>query len=200
MIKVGGSLLDLPDLPARLANLLADFSRPRPVLVCGGGPTVELIRRWDRLYGIGEEEGHWIAVRALTLNALVLARILPQVEVVESLPGAERAWEAGKTPLLDVHRFLRDVDERAGDPLPRRWRVTSDSIAARVARACEAPELILLKSVSPAEPATIELAARLGIVDPHFPVAARDVPRVILINLRAEEPKEVVLAPEPAGP
>ncbi|MCH7892075.1 MAG: hypothetical protein IH921_11295, partial [Gemmatimonadetes bacterium] len=53
-IGVGGSLLDLPDLAARLTNFLADFSRPRPVMVCGGGPTVELIRRWDREFDLGE--------------------------------------------------------------------------------------------------------------------------------------------------
>jgi hypothetical protein len=71
--EVGGRLLDLPEMPGRLASLLADFARARPIVVCGGGATVDLIRDWDRLYGIGEEAAHWLVVRALTglsLNTL----------------------------------------------------------------------------------------------------------------------------------
>ena len=84
VIKIGGSLLGLPDLAQRVANFLADFSRPRPVLTCGGGPTVDLIRRWDRLHGIGEEASHWISVKALGINAHVLAGALPGLELTDT--------------------------------------------------------------------------------------------------------------------
>ncbi len=195
VIKLGGSLLNLPDLPARLGNFLADFSRPRPVLLCGGGETVELIRRWDRAYNLGEEASHWIALQALTINALVLERAVPQLEHVESASAFPAAWAKGKVPLYDAYRFIRDVDEASPDPLPRRWRVTSDSIAARVATTLGAGEVILLKSVTPPDGLTTDEAARQGIVDPHFPIAARDVPRVVMVSLREDEPREVVLRP-----
>ena len=193
VIKLGGSLLDLPDLQPRLKNFLADLSRPHPVFTCGGGSTVELIRRWDRAFDLGEEASHWIAVRALTINSLVLERALPVLERAESSSAFASIWARGKVPLYDAYCFLRDADEASRDPLPRRWRVTSDSIAARMAAVLGAPEVILLKSVTPPEGITIEAAARAGIVDPHFPVASRDLDRVVLVNLREEEPREIVV-------
>jgi aspartokinase-like uncharacterized kinase len=193
VIKVGGSLLDLPDLPARLGNFLGDFSRPRPVLLCGGGPTVELVRTWDQLYDLGEEPSHWIALQALALNALLLERILPSLQRVESPKAFPGVWKGRKVPLYDAYRFIRDWDERSQDPLPRRWRVTSDSIAARMAAHFGAEEVVLLKSVTAPEGMTIVEAAQNGIVDPHFPVAVEGVPRVVVVNLREEEPRETLL-------
>jgi aspartokinase-like uncharacterized kinase len=195
VIKLGGSLLDLPDLPGRVANFLADFSRPSPVLLCGGGDTVELIRRWDRSFDLGEEASHWIALQALTINALVIERAVPQLAYVQSPAEFAAIWARGQVPLYDAHRFIRDVDDHSPDPLPRRWRVTSDSIAARMARALGAAEVVLLKSVSVPENMTLDEAARQGIVDPHFPMAARDVPRIVAVNLRDDEPRETVILP-----
>ncbi len=196
VIKLGGSLLDLPDLPRRLKSFLSDFSRPRPVLVAGGGELVEQIRKWDRAYALGEEPSHWIALRALTISALAMERILEDVEHVETIEALQVAWHRGKVPLFDAYRFILDVDERSHDPLPRRWRVTTDSIAARMATTLGAPELILLKSVTPDEGLSIADAARRGIVDPHFPQAARGIQRVVVVNLREDDPKEIVLEPE----
>ncbi|MBI4604794.1 MAG: uridylate kinase [Planctomycetes bacterium] len=193
VIKLGGSLLGLPDLPARLKGFLADFARPCPVLLCGGGDLVERIRAWDRAFDLGEEASHWIAVRALTINALVLERAVPILEHAETSRRFPSIWRRGKVPLYDAYRFVRDVDEARADPLPRRWRVTSDSIAARMAACLGAGEVVLLKSVTVPEGTTVEEAARQGIVDPHFPTAARDVARVAVVNLRDEEPKEAVL-------
>ena len=193
VIKLGGSLLELPDLPERLGNFLADFSRPRPVLLCGGGSIVEQIRAWDRAYAIGEEPSHWIAVRALTITALVTERILPGVEHVETIEALQVAWHRGRVPLLDPYRFLLDIDECSHDPLPRRGRVTSDSIGARMAVTLGAPELILLKSITPTEGLSFEEAAVQGIVDPHFPQVAQTIPRVVIVNLRENAPREVAL-------
>jgi aspartokinase-like uncharacterized kinase len=196
VIKLGGSLLDLPELPGRLANFLADFARPRPIVVCGGGPTVDLIRAWDRLYAIGEEESHWIAVQALTLNALVLERVVPRLEHVQSPRDFRRVWNAEKTPLYDAYRFLKDLDEPSPDPLPRRWRVTSDSIAARMATLLGASELVLLKSIALPGGTTIESAVEEGVVDPHFAVAAMALPRVVTVDFRDPNVPETVLVTE----
>jgi aspartokinase-like uncharacterized kinase len=197
IIKLGGSLLELPDLPLRLRSFLSDFSRPRPVLLCGGGATVDLIRRWDRLFALGEEASHWISLQALTINALVLERACPELVRTVHHRELEAVWERGRVPLHDAHRFILDVDDHRPDPLPRRWRVTSDSIAARMAAAFGAEEVILLKSVTPREGLTVADAAREGLVDPHFPTAAAGVPRVVIVNLREAEPLERELPMSP---
>jgi aspartokinase-like uncharacterized kinase len=193
VIKVGGSLLDLPELPARLANFLADFTRPRAVVACGGGPTVDLVRAWDRLHAIGEEESHWIAVRALTLNALLLERAVPRLRCVESPREFRRVWREERTPLYDAYRFLMDLDAPSPAPLPRRWRVTSDSIAARMAVLLGAPEVVLLKSLTVPAGTTVEKAVEEGIVDPHFAVASRGLDRIVTVNLRDPEAPETAL-------
>ncbi len=198
VIRLGGSLLGLPDLPARLADVLGDFSRPRPILIVGGGEPVECLRRWDRLYGLGEETCHWLALRVLSIHTGVVEQLAPDLAAVD-VPGACPAlWQRGKTPVLDSHRFIADVDAHAPDPMPRRWRVTSDSIAARIATTLGAPEVVLLKSTTfPPGLSTIEAAAK-GLVDPHFPTAARDVERIVSVNLRDDSPAESVLVQPPA--
>jgi aspartokinase-like uncharacterized kinase len=194
VVKVGGSLLDLPDLPARLENFLADFSRPCPVVLVGGGDVVEQIRKWDRAYALGEEASHWIALQALTITAMVLERAAPILERVESRHDLPRVWGRKKVPLYDAHRFIRDVDGHSREPLPRRWRVTSDSIAARMASELGAPEVILLKSVSLEDGLSMEEAARRGFVDPHFPAAAQGLARVVVVNFREEPLREQALS------
>src|SRR5262249_29874251 len=84
--------------------------------------------------------------------------------------------------------------ERSSEPLPRRWRVTSDSIAARMATLLGAPEVVLLKSITIPEGMSIVEAAHQGIVDLHFPVAARELQHLVGVNLREAEQREVSLA------
>ena len=199
VIKVGGSLLDYPELPPRLTSYLADLGRPNPVLVCGGGPTVDAIRRIDRAHGMDEAASHWIAVRAMTLNARMLEAIVPNLIYIERARDLPRAWKSRKIPLLDPFIFLSEVDESSGDPLPRRWRVTSDSIAARMAARLEAPELVLLKSAEVPEQLTVSDAAEEGIVDAQFPLATRELDRIILVSFRGEEIRETLLEKECPG-
>lgn len=187
--KVGGSLLkppDLQDLPARLDAVLTGRGGGRPLLVVGGGPTVDLIRDWDRQFGFDEEFGHWAAVHALTLNSRIVAQILPGACFAANRDECELVWSRGETPVYPTYNFLSEVDARLPDALPRRWSVTSDSIAARLARETGAAELALLKSTTVPDGTTIEDAACDGIVDGYFAEAARTLPSIVSINLRAD--------------
>ncbi len=55
VVKVGGSLFDLPDLGPRLVQFLARLPTREIILVPGGGPIADLIRKFDQLHGLGEE-------------------------------------------------------------------------------------------------------------------------------------------------
>src|SRR5437763_17043375 len=83
IVKVGGSLYDLPDLGPRLRAWLGPT---RTLIVPGGGPTVEAIRVLDRVHGLGDEAAHWLALHALSVNARFLARLLPPAPVLSRLP------------------------------------------------------------------------------------------------------------------
>ena len=184
VIKVGGSLLDLPALPSRLLAYLAGRSGERQVLVVGGGGAADWVRDLDRVHGLGEETAHALAMRALDLTAYALAAAVPGLDVVDHPRDLGACWAAGRTPIFCPRRLLDEDDRVAPDPLPHSWDVTSDSIAARVARCLRARELVLLKSVSLPTGVDLAEAARLGLVDPAFPAVVSGLV-VTLVNLRA---------------
>jgi aspartokinase-like uncharacterized kinase len=169
VVKVGGSLFDMPDLRPRLIQFLGGLSCPEVALVPGGGRIVDAIRHLDHSHGLGEEASHWLALRALSLNAHFLADLLQGQSAVvsaalEEWPGL---WQRGTVPILDAYPFAL-ADEASADHLLHSWDVTSDSIAARVARVVGARRLVLLKSVGASDGASRVDLLRQGIVDRFF--------------------------------
>ena len=114
--------------------------------------------------------------------------------VIERIDDLDVAWMSGRLPILAPRRFL-DEDDRRSDPLPHNWRVTSDTIAARVADRLGAIELVLLKSATLPAGTDRAAAARLGLVDPEFPRAAAPILYVSYVNLRDPATVPVALAP-----
>ncbi|MBX6313928.1 MAG: uridylate kinase [Isosphaeraceae bacterium] len=184
VLKVGGSLLDWPDLPRSLRRYLADRQRDRLVLIVGGGRAADWVRDLDRWHGLGEECSHELALRALDLTAYLLAALVPGLEVVTRLEEVAPAWATSLIPILAPRLVLEADDRKSVDPLPHTWEVTTDAIAARIAARLDADELVLLKS-TPLPPGTDRAgAARLGLVDPAFGRASRTLRRVTYLNLR----------------
>ncbi len=189
VIKVGGSLYDLPDLGVRLTQLLATMTATRCALIPGGGPIADLVRDWQPRFALTEDDAHHLAIGALDFNALLLARLIAGSCVVQTTAEAASAWEHGITPILAPSHFLQQAEERCADAAPPHvWDVTSDSLAAWIAWQWPAEELLLLKSttLTPGTPVTKLSAA--GLVDPFFPALAGRINRVNWCNLRAESP------------
>jgi aspartokinase-like uncharacterized kinase len=183
VVKVGGSLFDLPGLGPRLQKWLAQHADGEILLVPGGGSLAEVIREYDRLHALGEERAHWLALSALAVNARFLASLLPAAVVIPDVQRLAAGLLPGGIPILDPCAFARADEGRPG-PLPHCWTVTSDSLAARAARRAGAKRLILLKSVSlPAGTGWTEAAQR-GLVDAYFPGAIGGLPAVEFINFR----------------
>jgi aspartokinase-like uncharacterized kinase len=187
IVKVGGSLLDWPDLGSRLAAWLSALGRREVVLISGGGTAANFVRDADRVHRLGEEACHWLALRSLTLTAHALAAILPRSVVVDQPAACGAPWRAGRTPVLDPFPFASEDEGRPG-ALPHSWEVTSDSLAARVAEVMEARELVLLKSVTIPPQTDWAEASRRGLVDGYFPtIIARGV-KARAVNLREWRP------------
>ncbi len=194
VIKLGGSLFDLPDLANRFAAWHARQSVAADVLVCGGGKIVDTLADWDRLHGLGPTVSHWLCVRAMALNAAWLSAILPRAEFCPRWTSALVAAADGRLAVLDPWQFVHDDDPRfSREPLPVSWDVTSDSIAARLASLLEASELVLLKSELPTEAMTLAAASQTGYVDPFFGQAAQELPKVRCVNLRSDDADELDL-------
>jgi 5-(aminomethyl)-3-furanmethanol phosphate kinase len=181
VLKVGGSLSQRPRALRRLMTSLEALARTCTlVVVPGGGRFADEVRRADRRFGLGSSSTHWMAILAMDQLAHVLCDLTRSAVMVRS----PREVGAGRLNVLAPSMWLIETD-----PLPHSWDVTSDSIAAWVARALEARRLILVKSADApvaATPGRRESALPRGratpgqlgdLVDPYFAQAlSPDVP------------------------
>jgi aspartokinase-like uncharacterized kinase len=126
VVKIGGSLIDA--VPAIVTELIRCAE---PVLVVpGGGPFADLVRSFN----IGNEHAaHWMAIAAMEQYGWYIA--------AHGLPTTDRAVIPPSPEVLLPYRLMRERN-----PLPHSWDVTSDTIAAFIARELGI-ELVLLKSV-----------------------------------------------------
>lgn len=184
VVKVGGSLFGFAGFVAALNGWLAEQTPAVNVLIAGGGKLADVIREADAAWGLGDEAAHWLCVDVMGVSARLLATLL-----------AESRWESAWDDLLPwlaasdgcqpivfcPVQFLREIEAALPPPpLPHSWSATSDSIAARIAQALSADELVLLKSADP--PA--QAACGPPYVDEHFAAAAQGLNRVRFVNLR----------------
>jgi len=190
VIKVGGSLYDWAGLRSGLSEWLKGIDQP--LLVPGGGPGADCIRSFDETHQLGEEAAHWMALEALRLNAHLLAALLRELRprIVARTAECSVCWQQFRLPIMDCHAFAL-ADEGRTDRLPHSWRVTSDSVAARVADVMAARRLVLMKSVSLPDGVDYVTASKRGLVDEHFPHAVGSTRRfdISWVNLRAWQPR-----------
>jgi 5-(aminomethyl)-3-furanmethanol phosphate kinase len=154
VVKVGGGLLaaeGLEGLRRGCADAL-DLARDRRVLVVpGGGPFADAVRALDAEVGLGDEVAHALALRAMDQLGVLLAPMLPGVELLDRLVAPRN----GLGLLLAAPAFEGHAET------PASWDVTSDSLAVLAAGAIGAEEAILLKPVEG------------GAVDAYLPEAVR---------------------------
>ena len=175
VVKVGGGLgLGAGDDALRaLCATLGELGERHPLLVVPGGAWfADAVREADRRFALSPTTSHRMAVLGMEQFGLLLSELIPDAE-----RSAEARPTAGRTTVLLPAALPLD-------PLPASWQVTSDSIAAWVARQAGAGRLVLVKEVDglfakwppSGEPlarlSVAELAAlRAGGVDPYLPTA-----------------------------
>ncbi|HPJ31091.1 MAG TPA: uridylate kinase [Methanothrix sp.] len=122
IVKIGGSLLDVSrDI---VEGLVSRSERGDAFLVVpGGGPMADLVRRLYHEHRLSEETAHWMAILAMEEYGRFLA----------DGTGAGMTCEIARTAsgveiLLPYLPLMRDDRE-----LERTWEYTSDSVAALVA-------------------------------------------------------------------
>jgi aspartokinase-like uncharacterized kinase len=194
VVKVGGSLFDLQPLRAALSRWLDQQPAAVTVLIAGGGPLADAIRRADQVHGLGEESAHALCIQAMGVTARLLAEMLADRATLATWDELAASIYAARPncAVLDVPTFIAAADTAGQQPaLPHTWEVTSDSIAAAVALALKAHELVLLKSCDPPmgvaseEHHSIASLAAAGYVDGYFPFAVAGYSdRLRFVNLR----------------
>jgi len=146
VVKLGGSLLALPDLAERLDSVVTLLRPHRVLIVVGGGAAADEIRRLDDVGCLTATQAHWNAIAAMTFNAATLSRVCGCLPVVSNRIHADAAWQKQNAVLLDMTAFLRAEKAQYSRALPESWSVTSDSIAAFVAIHWPAKQVVFCKS------------------------------------------------------
>jgi aspartokinase-like uncharacterized kinase len=186
VVKVGGSLFDLPDLGPRLEAWLGALDRPEVILAAGGGAAADFVREMDRVHGLGEEKSHWLALESLGLTTSLLMALAPPSLMLYRL-GDPEPLSRRSFAVQDMYAFACWDEGRPGC-LPHRWEVTSDSLAARVAEVIGEGELVLLKSVTIPPDMDWPEASRRGYVDGFFPTMIARGVKARAVNLREWQP------------
>ena len=145
IIKFGGSLLER-DCGATLRSLGRVFDQStgpqRQILILpGGGPFADTVRHHGDLLRLPQEACHFMALSAMSQYAYLLREYIPGSRISEL--GRDDLVRIPGVQILLCEAYFREVPEQE---LPRSWEVTSDSIAAYLARQLEASMLVLLKS------------------------------------------------------
>lgn len=164
VVKIGGSLAASADL-TRWIEMIAAAGAGRVVLVPGGGPWADRVREMQRAENLDERTAHRLALRAMEHFGQILVEMNPRLAAAKDGGAIRAALGAGRIAVWMPH------DMAIGDSaIPESWEVTSDSLAAWLARELGASRLVLVKSLPAIElQPSLEAMARLGWVDPRFP-------------------------------
>ena len=181
VVKIGGSLLQRPDLSTSFHHWWDQQTPADTLLIIGGGDLINAVRNIDATHSLDLTETHWICVELLSQTFKIAASILeyPTVTTDSQLQRwLKKPSALGGISLIQVDAFYNQSQPGSNRFLPEDWQTTTDSIAAYLALTIHAEELILLKSCSIPQTTSYQELSEKGIVDQAFPKIAEEVPRV----------------------
>ncbi len=147
IIKIGGSLYARPELDRVMRHAAGLIKAPHSaVIVPGGGPFADQVRRAQKRWLFPDETAHRMALLAMRQYGRMLAALsdLPAAEQLQKPePGGCTVWLPSEDPAIWLPQNCPAPDFD--------WRLTSDSIAACLAERLGADWLVLVKPVSVAE-------------------------------------------------
>ncbi|MCK5829520.1 MAG: uridylate kinase [Methylococcales bacterium] len=162
VIKLGGSLMTDEASLAQCLNTVENI-KEKVVIVPGGGVFADQVRASQQQWNFDEVTAHKMAILAMKQMALLYKSIKPSFVVIEDVSLIYQAtmnhsaviWSPDATVLND-------------STIEASWNVTSDSLAAWLARQLNTDELILVKSADIPLDLTLQQMQDRGLVDRAF--------------------------------
>ncbi|PHR96298.1 MAG: hypothetical protein COA78_28875 [Blastopirellula sp.] len=192
VIKLGGSLFQLPDLATRLVQWI-EQQAPLPCLViAGGGMFTDAVRQLDQQRSLPTPISHDLAMRSMGSSARLIASGLgSKCELISEIEKYQRVLKSVAEKHCQSGIFVCDIYEywhqhfidQYGNELQLDWTLTSDSIAALLADFWEAEEFVLMKSCDCSSSHDYQSWADAGMVDPQFPEVAKRLQAIRWVNL-----------------
>ncbi|MDD2802541.1 MAG: uridylate kinase [Methylococcales bacterium] len=169
VVKLGGSLEQSGTLLDCLQQIEQHYQNDSVVIVPGGGVFADQVRAAQIRWQFDDRTAHVMALLAMQQMALLINGLKSQFTIAETV--ADIQAQSGQAQTLIWSPNIHELDV-AG--ITASWDITSDSLAAWLAGAVSASDLILVKSaVIEPDQNLAELAAR-GTIDNAFCAAVQN--------------------------
>ena len=181
VVKLGGSLYQAAELRPWLATLKGLSQQQNIIIVPGGGPFAEQVRKAQQIHDFNNVIAHHMAILAMSQFGVLLSGLMPSCQPF-SFPTHPPA-----TPLLSI--WLPDKQLLEQPELVQNWDITSDSLALWLAQKYQAKKLTLIKCNPPEHVTSIDKLNKIGIIDNAFSAIASShtIPIEIIAANRYEQ-------------
>lgn len=143
VIKLGGSLAETPDVLKALCAAIGELAIKHQLLIVpGGGKFADVVREYDRRFALPAAVAHKLAIAAMDQYGVVLSQLIPNAHLVEKLDEIPLFLKAQQIPVFLSTKLM--CQEETLEPS---WDVTSDSIAAFIAKKVNAAKVVLVTDV-----------------------------------------------------
>jgi aspartokinase-like uncharacterized kinase len=159
-------------------DTIAQHHNDKIVIVPGGGVFADQVRMVQQQWGFNDQIAHEMAILAMQQMALIFKSINDSFQIVETISQVQQTWH--KHVVVICTPNIKQLNDAA---IKASWDVSSDSLAAWVARQLNAQQLILVKSVDIPLLADVKTLQAQNILDPAFSDFVKDASyKITVIN------------------
>ncbi|MFZ2405613.1 MAG: uridylate kinase [Methylobacter sp.] len=163
VIKLGGSLSRSDTLVSCLNAVEKNYRGRAAVIVPGGGAFADQVRLAQQHWQFDDNTAHHMALLAMQQMALLFKGLNPGFAIAHTVGAIRKQLDRQKTVI-----WSPDIIELDNAGIEASWDITSDSLAAWLAKTLPASELILIKSAAIDANLSLQQLAEQGIVDKAF--------------------------------
>ncbi len=163
VVKLGGSLSRSDTLVDCLNAVEKNYQGRAVVIVPGGGAFADQVRSAQQHWQFDDTTAHHMALLAMQQMAFMFKGLKPDFVIADTVAAIQDHTTEKKTVI-----WSPDITELDNSGIPASWDITSDSLAAWLAKTLSASELILIKSAAIDARLSLHQLVEQHIVDKAF--------------------------------
>jgi len=163
VVKLGGSLSQSDALIKCLNSVEQNYQGRAVVIVPGGGAFADQVRLAQHRWQFDDKTAHGMAILAMQQMALLIKGLKDDFSIARSVTDIRKQLLQQQIVI-----WSPDIVELECAAIQASWDITSDSLAAWLAKALSATELILVKSAMIDTSLNLQQLAKQNIVDKRF--------------------------------
>jgi 5-(aminomethyl)-3-furanmethanol phosphate kinase len=163
IVKLGGSLSQSDALIKCLNSVEKNYQDRAIVIVPGGGAFADQVRSAQQRWQFDDRTAHRMAILAMQQMALLIKGLKDDFSIARSITNILKQLHRQKIVV-----WSPDIVELDKAGIQASWDISSDSLAAWLARMISATELVLVKSAIIDASLSLQQLAKHDIVDKGF--------------------------------